>query len=213
MEIREVNYKTESYTISDINRGLTEKDIISYYNDLGYNVTKHYIKYIKGIETNARTISILGDVKISGKVKELFNKYKSGYPDLMLVKGSKVKFVEIKLDGDSLKKSQIILLNELAEIADVSVCYFSNLYLLTRQDYNKITNFTKAQKVILKQLELFTRLVRVHNYKPFWVVTKLYNQFGQAITDDKILGVISNNINQPKKKIVWFINTNLKSAS
>jgi hypothetical protein len=211
MNILKVNYNTETYVATDINRGLTEKDVMHYYSELGYNVIKNYVSYIKGQKTTPTIKKILQGIKVSQNIIDLFNKYASGYPDILLVNGKNIKFVEIKLNNDRLRESQIIFLEELGKIANVSLCYFINVDLITREDYTNISKYTPEQKVILNQIELYTTLSKKQGHKDFWVVAQLYKKFGNLILQKKILGLIADNINQPKDKIMWFINEHLRS--
>jgi len=207
MDICKVKYNIENYTVTGIKRGLTENDIMRYYSNLGYNVSKRYINYIKyGVKPRG----ILKKLVVPDKVKDIFNKYASGFPDIIMFKNDIIKFVEIKLDHDSLRPNQIVVLNELAEVVDTSVCYFNNLEILNKEDFNGINSFSIKQKVILKQLELFSDLAKKQDNKPFWIVSMLYERFGNDILNKKVLGLISDNINESKDKIIWFIDTNLK---
>lgn len=208
MFIQQLNYKLECYTVDDLNRGLTEKDIERYYSDLGFNTFKKYVAYIKGINVS-KAYPILKNIVIPKELRELFNKYDSGYPDLLLEKNGKFKFVEIKLDKDSIRYNQIIFLTELSKIANVTVCYFNNLTILKREDFVKINTFTPAQKNILSKVELLSKIAKVKGNKPFWVVAELYKHYNKEILDKKILGIIGDKIGQPKDKVLWFIKTNL----
>jgi len=210
MEIHKVNYITESYIITGINRGLTETDVMRFYSDLGYNVLKKYVNYIKGLDPGKRVYSIMKDLKISNDIVKLFMEFNSGYPDIVLIKDGKLSFVEIKLDGDSIRSNQIVFLDRLSNFADVKVCYFNNLELFKKEEYTRISKYTPEQKVILNQIELLHKISKVRNNKPFWIVAELYKKFDFKILDKKILGLIANKISQPKDRVVWFINTSLK---
>lgn len=211
MNIHSITFKIEHYLITGTNKRLTETDIIKYYTNLGYDVTKKYYNRLRKQIANNSANPVFKTGKLSTKILDVFRKYKSGYPDIILVKDKKVSFIEIKLDNDSLRASQIEFLEELTKVADVKVCYFNNMEGLRKEDrYKSKTPLKKDKQTVLDQLELYSRLARAKGNKPLWAVARLYNKFGKLILDKDVLGLIANRVNQPKEKIIWFVNEHMK---
>ena len=214
MSISKVSYNTESYLVYDINRGLTETDVINYYTDIGYIVSKDYVKYLIGNPTDICYTSstfglIVKDIIIPNKVRQVFREFDNGFPDIMLLRNGKISFVEIKLDNDRLRNNQVYFLSALSKVSKVTVAYFYNMSIKDNKDFLSINNYSKEEKQILKQIELFNKLCRSKGNKPLWVVAELHNKWGNKILDKKILRVLSSTINQSKQKIVWFVKNTL----
>lgn len=209
MNIHPITFKTESYIITGTNKRLTENDIIKYYTELGYDVTKKYYNKLKKQMAQNITQPTFKGANLSKEILNVFKKYRAGYPDIILVKNKRISFIEIKLDNDSLRASQIDFLEEFAKVADVKVCYFNNMEGLRRVDRKKpILN--KDAKTILDQLELYARIARAKDHKPLWTVARLYNKFGNLILGKSVLGVIATRVNQPKEKIIWFVSEHME---
>lgn len=200
MEIEEVKYKVIGYTIKGVNRGLTENDIKDFYRGIGFNA---YDKYYKKL--------IEGNFNVPIRVIEVFERYKSGYPDFILVSAenkSVVKFVEVKLDGDSLRPNQIFFNNQLAEVADVTVAYFNNEEKL-EGEFIPVKATNSLDKEIQRQLEYLIQLQKKKGLKPFWVVAELFKKYNTEVLKEKNVSVIANGIKVSKSKVVWFIRENL----
>lgn len=196
MYYSKVNYKIEGYTVTGIDRGLTEDDIKVYYRNIGYNAYSNYRNSIY-------------EYNLSKEGLQLFEDYKDGYPDFILVNcenKTDVKFVEVKLDNDSLRPNQIHFNNLLSEVEDVTVAYFN---VEERFDKSKkvlgISKFDNKEKLILKRTEDLIRIQKKKGFKPLWVVSELYKNYGKDILNDKILARIAYVLHLKKSKIVYFV--------
>ena len=202
MKFENVSYNIVGYTIKDVNRGLTENDIKDFYRGLNYNAHDKYYKDL-----------LKGKFNVSPLVVDLFKKYKSGYPDFILVHAedsSIVKFVEVKLDGDSLRPNQIFFNNKLSEVADVTVAYFNNEERLENfENIVPVKLSSSLDKEIYRQLENLLYLQRKKGLKPFWVVAKLFEDYNTEILKEKNIKVIAKRLSVPKDRVVWFIKENL----
>jgi len=209
MNIRNTDYNIEHFIVEGLNRGLLENDIVRFYQDQSYNVfySRDYVRYIHGEDD---TNPILNIIKHNDPVKTLFSKYDSGYPDLLLIRGNYVKFVEIKLDGDRVRPNQVLFLEELSKLYPTSLVFFNNISnSIKDEEVIKVSAFSKVDKLILNQIELLTKVAKKSDFKPFWVVSKLYEQFGYKILNKSIISILAKSIEQPKDKVVWFIKENL----
>jgi hypothetical protein len=206
MIIRSTTFNVEHFIVENLDRGLTEKDVVRFYQDQNFNVifSKDYIKHLKGIKENV----ILTKINFDKELIEIFKKFENGYPDILIVKDNYLKFVEIKLDGDSVRPNQVTVLEELAKVIPTSLIFFNNFNKNAgRNEFYKITEFTKIEKKIIDQLEHFVKISKIKKLKSLWVVVELYKKFDKKILDKKIVSVISNSIGESKEKIVWFVKT------
>lgn len=208
MKFKEVNFKSESLIVENVNRGLFEKDVQNYYNSLNYNAFREYVGWIKGEEDNHP----LKEIVIPDNIKELFHKYSSGYPDIILEKNGTLSFVEIKLPGDSLRPNQVVFLNELALIADTKVLYCYSPELEKVSEKLNVKKLSKDSKVIVNQLERLVKVAEVKKLKPLWVVAELHKKYDKKILEKKTLSIISFTLKTDKNKILWFIKNSLEKA-
>lgn len=206
MYIRESKFNVEFYIVDDLERGLVEKDIEIYYTKLGFNVyrSEQYLKHFQGKAKH----QMLVNLTISNDIKNIFNKYKNGYPDLLLCRGEEFKFVEIKLDGDSIRPNQTLLLEELSHYVETSVVYFSNAIRLTKvKDEYKKDKLKIEDSSVLLELKSLENIRKKNNFKSFWTVNKLYEKFDVKILDKDVIGHISSAIQEKNSKVVWYIKT------
>jgi len=208
MFVDTVNYKTQSYIVKDIKRGLTEKDIMLYFEKLGYMSIKSYVSHIKGNKKSP----LLKGINISKDISKVFKSYKSGYPDFLLVKDNTIRFVEVKLDNDSLRSNQLLFLQELSKYADVTVAYFNNLEVTNEDEFKSINNFKGRDKLLVEHLEKLIHIQEEKGFKPYWVIAKLYESFEKRIYSKKLLPIISKELNISKESIFNFTKNNLDSS-
>jgi hypothetical protein len=199
MEIRKATYNVESYIVGN-DRKIKEKDVLNYYIKLGYNAQLSG-KYVKNIQKNPN---------VSDDIKELFSIFSSGYPDMMLEKRGEVSFIEIKLDNDSLRESQVDFLEKLSGFANVTVAYFHTPVVYTRKEFPSVKKYSEEEIMILDQLEQLIRVMLLKKNKPLWVVAKMYELYKEKILTNKILPCLCVDLKLSKDKIIWFINNNLK---
>jgi len=202
MQFDKVNYKVEAYTTRNDERSLTENDIKEYYKEQGFNV---YHKYHRGIRE--------GKYMVSKETIKLFEEYSSGYPDFMLVRVTnpeEIKFVEVKLDNDSLRPNQVHFNTKLAELEDISIIYFNNRARYEADDdFILVSKVPKVEKQIIKRLDGLTYIQGKKGYKPYWVVAQLFKEFGIIILKKNVTSIIAGKTNLKKDSIVWFVKTSL----
>lgn len=202
MEFKEVNYKVKAFITQNDERTLTENDIKEYYKNQGYNVYHNYAKKIRE-----------GKFILSPETVNLFNVYKDGYPDFMLVSINDpglIKFVEVKLDNDSIRPNQIEFNNKLALLEDTSVIYFNNRGRYVNKDnITYVSKSTKTDKEIIKRLDSLAYIQQKKKFKVYWVVAELYKEYGKFILKKEITGIIADKLNIRKKNVVWFTKNNL----
>lgn len=207
MDLIEVTFSIEHFLITDFNKKVTEIDIRDYYRGIGYSVfnSKTYSEFLRG----ERKDKFLNNYEIDENIKTIFKEYNSGYPDILIIKDNKLTFVEIKLEGDSLRPNQILFLNNLSKVTNVKVVYFNNINTIENTTIVKrmSTNakVDKSDGEILKQLKYYNKIKEINKYKPFWVISALYNEFGKLILKKEYLGIIASSINETKEKVIWFI--------
>ena len=189
--MRRGSYKIEQL-LSTIRE--TGDSIGVYFKDQGYQVFRKYASKIR----NSKIAS-------SEEVRTLFRAYDSGYPDFMLRKDGINSFIELKLDNDSLRSNQVIFLDKLGKIADVTVLYVNNINkeLLT-------TKFAVASDDMLrvdirKRISSLKKVVKKRHLKPLWIIATLYKKYGDIMLKDYLLSEICSRTNIDKGKVLWFI--------
>jgi hypothetical protein len=207
MDLNEVSFSVEHFLINDFTKKVSEADIREHYRDNGYSVftSRVYSEFLRG----ERKDKLLKDYEIDDNIKSIFKEYKSGYPDILIIKNNILTFIEIKLDGDSLRPNQILFLNNLSKITNVKVVYFTNINIIENTEIVKrMSTDAKVDRSdgnILKQLTKYDKIRQIKKYKPFWLISVLYKEFGMALLKKEYLGIIASSINETKDKVIWFV--------
>jgi hypothetical protein len=193
MFYNEVSYSIKAYTVTDIKDRLTEKDVVNFYKKQGYKVYKVY---------NRRLINQSFSIEFETKICNLFKKYSNGYPDLLLIKGRDHKFVEIKINQDSLKVNQNIFLNELSKLTEVELVYFyDDQYQIKKEDKD-----IKGDIILKEELLKLKKVAKRKKLKPLWVVSQLYETFGkETILRKNNLVLITSHLSTKKDTVIWFV--------
>lgn len=193
--LRKVNYKIESYISTN---KISEIDIFNYYITLGYRVYSENIRSRKSSMYSRRIKS--GKLIQDDNIINLFNKYSSGYPDLLLIKDNKISFIEIKLDNDSLRPNQIVFLEELSLIADVTVVY------INKEGVNVDGKIVDITREIIHYAKSLRTIQMKKGYKPQWIIAKVYEKYKDELLKSDVLKLFSKEISISKKNIISFVN-------
>ena len=194
--IEEANYSSENYITSS---KLSELDVYRYYIKLGYKVYSENIKSRKGLMYSKRIKK--GQLINNNAIKNLFEEYNSGYPDLLLIKGNEISFVEIKLDGDGIQPNQAVFLHELGKIADVKVIYF-NYYDTSLKIESNLRGFPKDVHYTCRRYE---KIRKKRSYKQLWIIATLYNKYKDDMLKEDILDIVAIETRISKEKIRSFV--------
>lgn len=189
--MRKVSYKVEQLVSTNKE---TEKSIAEYFKKQGYQV---FFRYASKIKNNR--------ISSNDNIRSLFRAYDSGYPDLLLRKDKLLSFVEIKLDGDSLRPNQVIFLDKLGNTEDVTVLYVNNI----NKDLSDIKFEIPSNDIfkvdLRKRISSLKKLIKKRHYKPLWIIAALYNSYGDRLLEKEILVEVASRTGIDKNKITWFI--------
>jgi len=232
MEVKEVKKIKVKY-FKVINKGviknnLTETDCFNYYKELGYRVYSDYSFYFrkkvnKQINSHNQYIDRkeLRELKpkFDHRIKDLFKDYKDGEPDLLVEKGGIWEFIEVKTTNDSLRPNQLEFLEQLNELATVSIHYFidvennnKNKKINPRKDRGKIKiNFNN--EYFENELLIFSNIANKKNYNKYFPVAQIYKNCPEYPYDKEKIELIEKYTGLSRTQIKWFLDKNAKKIS
>lgn len=191
--MRKPTYKVESLIST---KRETEESIAEYFKELGFQV---FFKYASKIRN--------GRISSNEQIRSLFKAYDSGYPDLLLRKDKEISFIEIKLDGDSLRQNQVLFLDKLGKIENVTVLYINNI----NKELDVVKFETPSDSIlrvdIRKRISSLKKLVKKRHYKPLWIIATLYSKYGDKLLEKETLAEVASRTKIDSNKITWFIDT------
>jgi hypothetical protein len=213
-----------------------ETDCFEYYRSVGFNVYFGYgsiirrhnkIKDILNPKTRYQRM-IMSLPVFSDEIEDLFKKYKSGEPDLLMERNGIWEFVEVKTTNDSLRANQLMFIEELSCLTKVSVHQFIEIKQETTKnmlgtprkirEHKKLAKETGCIKSINKnetlkslfekELFLINKNQLRKNFKKYWTVAKIYSLFPEFSLTQQGLELIEKYTGLSGKTITWYVEKN-----
>ena len=215
------------------NSSLTETDCFNYYKELGYRVYSDYAFYFrknsnKQVNSHNQFVSRNELRKLKPefdiKIKELFKKYSSGEPDLLVEKNGIWEFIEVKTTNDSLKPHQLLFIEKLSKIAKVSIHYFidvEGLVIVPKSKSKKNEPRKDRGKIEVKfddeyfenELIILSNIAKKRKYSKYFPVAQIYKQCPEYPYSPVKLALIEKYSGVSIQNIKWYLNKNCKQVS
>jgi hypothetical protein len=200
---------------------LSEADIIAHLKSQGFTVFKDYAFYFRNRIDNAYPTASRSQqsklVKLAPtfhqSIFNLFTKHETGEPDFLVCKNNRWFFVEVKTSTDHLRYNQLVFLEELSQLIDTRLYYYTDLTSIPKINISK--GNTKNNTGLDSRFVNFTKRLKStqvkHDYKVYWVINKTLIKFPKLLFTNKSYRVyLSQVCNLELSKLDWYIENNYK---
>lgn len=200
MIIEELNNVEIKYFKVDKVNNFNETDCFEYYKSIGYKVYFGYGSILRG-NTGLKNTRV-NIPTFPKEVIDVFKKYKSGEPDILVEKDDIWEFIEVKTTNDSLHPNQLIFINELSRVYKTSIHHFINITIKGKSK--------KINTSFERDLDNLIKLQIKRNYKIYWVISKMYEKHPKFTKSIHNLNTISNRLKLKNATVLWYLDKNGK---